>query len=249
MKFNFETYSGLFDGLAMEAGFIRQRMAMLDGCAMAAYLRSSALSGERPTVYLSAGIHGDEPSGPLAILELLKSGFFDDRVNWLICPTLNPHGLIAGTRDNAQGVDLNRDYLARESEEVRAHATWLESQVVPEMFLSLHEDWESTGFYLYEINVAGVPSGACEILAATAGVIEAEPELVIDDHRVREPGWIDHPPSADLPDQWPEAIFLAERGAGVSYTLETPSSLGIGQRVHCHQLAVRQALEGFLLTR
>jgi len=41
----------------------------------------------------------------------------------------------------------------------------------------------------------------------------------------------------------------AKRGVGVSYTLETPSSLDLMRRVRCHQLAVSAAVRGFLLTR
>lgn len=249
MKFDIKKYADRFDHLAMQAGFHRERLAVVDGLAIPAYTRTPQSGEGQPLVYLSSGIHGDEPSGPMAILELLKGGFFDDRVKWLICPTLNPVGLTEGTRENGQGVDMNRDYLERKSVEVQAHAAWLEQQEVPEIFISLHEDWESTGFYLYEINVAGKPSAARAILKAAAQEIAPEPEEVIDDHDVREAGWIDHPPTADLPKHWPEAIFLAERGAGVSYTLETPSSLGLMERVRCHHRAARQAVEEFLLTR
>ena len=34
-------------------------------------------SPDLPSIYLSSGIHGDEPSGPQALLGLLKEGFFD----------------------------------------------------------------------------------------------------------------------------------------------------------------------------
>ena len=113
----------------------------------------------------------------------------------------------------------------------------------------MHEDWESTGFYLYEIQKRGCPSTANAILNAAAAQIQVEPNSVIDDHDVREPGWIFHEPSADFPDQWPEAIFMAEIGTRVSYTLETPSSLPLEKRVACHMLAVKTAVEEFLLTR
>jgi len=45
---------------------------------------------EGPVVYLSAGIHGDEPAGPWALRGLLEDGFFGEGVQWLICPALNP---------------------------------------------------------------------------------------------------------------------------------------------------------------
>ena len=239
-------YLERFACAADRAGFKREVLAEVGGFSIPAYTKSAE---GLPVIYLSSGVHGDEPAGPLALLEMLEDGFFEQPVNWLICPLLNPVGLTKGTRENGEGIDLNRDYLALKSEEVRAHVHWLKQQPVPDIFISLHEDWESSGFYLYEINVAGAPSAARAVLAAAAVEIPPEPEEVIDDHDVRESGWIDHPPTADFPKSWPEAIFLANRGAGVSYTLETPSSLELARRVACHQLAVKELVEGLLLTR
>ncbi|BDS08158.1 hypothetical protein NT6N_31980 [Oceaniferula spumae] len=229
----------------MDNGFEKEVVASVAGYEIPAYWKS-ADQGAR--VYLSSGSHGDEPSGVCALLELVKEGFFDEKTDWLICPVLNPTGLAAGTRENAQGIDLNRDYLKKQTDEVRGHVAWLERQPVPDMFLSLHEDWESTGFYLYEIQKCVCHSTAKAILDAASSVIITEPSPIIDDHKVREPGWIFHEPRADFPDQWPEAIFMAERGTTVSYTLETPSSRELEDRVNCHKLGVKRAVEELLLT-
>lgn len=192
--------------------------------------------------YLSAGIHGDEPAGPLAALELLKAGAFDDGRAWSLCPALNPTGLAAGTRDNAAGFDLNRDYRLRRTPEVRAHAAWLEGRPVPRLFLSLHEDWETTGFYFYEINLGDDhPQRARAILGAVEPWFPPEPGLVIDDHDVREPGWIYHEARPDFPDHWPEAIFLSELGCPVSFTFETPSAAALPDRVAAHVAAVTRS--------
>jgi murein peptide amidase A len=246
VSFDISSYLQSFQRSATDAGFFSESMAVIGGYSLPAYTR--ILDGA-PKVYLSSGMHGDEPAGVIAMLELLRSGFFGDGVEWRICPVINPTGLAMGVRENAQGVDLNRDYLKKMTGEVSAHVAWLEKQPVPEMFISLHEDWESTGFYLYEIQKKGYPSTARSILNAAAKEILTEPCRFIDDHQVREPGWIFHEPRADFPDQWPEAIYMAEQGTRVSYTLETPSSLPLGKRVACHALAVRTSVEEFLLTR
>lgn len=193
--------------------------------------------------YLSSGIHGDEPAGPLATLSLLKDGFFDDGPAWTICPALNPVGLAAGTRENGDGSDLNRDYLARTTLEVQAHAAWLDARPTPQRFLSLHEDWESTGFYFYEINL-GVdqPDRAAGILDAVAPWFPPEPSENIDDHPVRSAGWIYHEAEADFPDHWPEAIYVAKRGCPLSFTFETPSSAELPKRIAAHQAAVHAAM-------
>lgn len=196
----------------------------------------------KPCVYLSSGTHGDEPSGPQALLALLKEDFFDDRFHWLICPVLNPTGLEAGTRENAAGIDLNRDYCVCETQEVCAHISWLKQQAVPQLFLSLHEDWESSGFYFYEINLGVTSSPHGDILAAAAPFFKPEPETVIDDHEVTAPGWIYHSEHPDLPEGWPEAIYLAKLGCPLSLTFETPSSAALADRIACHQAVVRRAV-------
>jgi hypothetical protein len=196
-----------------------------------------------PTIYLSSGIHGDEPSGPQALLGLLKAGFFDDRFSWLICPVLNPTGLNANTRENTEGIDLNRDYHHCHSVEVRAHIKWLNSQKTPDLFLSLHEDWESTGFYFYEINTGANVLSYQEIIEAASPYFPAEPERVIDGHEVTEHGWIFHADRPDIPEGWPEAIFLSRMGCPLSLTFETPSSRELEKRIACHQAVIRRTLQ------
>ncbi len=200
--------------------------------------------GEGPCVYLSSGVHGDEPAGPQALLQLLREGFFQDGYRWLICPALNPAGLRKGVRENPQGVDLNRDYLAQTTAEVRVHREWLEGQATPRLFLSLHEDWESSGIYYYEIN-RGSEKGPSyeELLEAAASYFPPEPERVIDDHEVTKLGWIYHADEPDIPEGWPEAIYLAKSGCELSLTLETPSSMALEKRVGCHVAMVKRAVE------
>jgi murein peptide amidase A len=235
-------WSNLFDELFRERGFVRAEICLTPAGPIVGWKR---MEGEGlPTVYLSAGMHGDEPAGPLAV-EAYWRGDDHRGVNWLVCPMLNPTGLSARTRDNAQGLDLNRDYLLRQSEEVRSHVAWLEKQKVPDLFLSLHEDWETEGFYFYEISLGeDRPQRARELLEAVSKVCPIETGAVIDDHLVRESGWIHHVPQADFPESWPEAIYLAKRGCPLSFTFETPScALPLEQRIAAHGAAIRAAIE------
>src|SRR5690242_11677898 len=61
-------------------------------------------------IYISAGIHGDEPAGPLAALKLLQENRWPDNVEIILLPCLNPIGFTLNRRENAEGIDLNRDY-------------------------------------------------------------------------------------------------------------------------------------------
>jgi protein MpaA len=209
----------------------------------------SLLVWERPgkgrRIYLSAGIHGDEPAGPLALLELLQGGFFNDELHWILCPALNPSGLAVGTRENAEGLDLNRDYWLRETLEVAAHAAWLDEKVSPDLFISLHEDWETTGFYFYEINLhEDQPERAGRILDAVRDWFAPESGPEIDGHDVRADGWIYHAAEPDLPEGWPEAIYLAKTGCPISFTFETPSRAALHLRVAAHAAAVKALCGG-----
>jgi murein peptide amidase A len=199
--------------------------------------------GEGSLVYVSAGIHGDEPAGPLALLELMRAGSFPDGQHWLICPALNPGGLAMSRRENREGVDLNRDYLQQLTPEIVAHARWLKRDRVPDVFVSLHEDWETEGFYFYEINLLeDQPQRAAEILEAVAEHFPAESGEEIDGHEPRAAGWIYHGAEADLPDSWPEAIYLAKQGCPLSFTFETPSQADLPKRVAAHVSAFQRLL-------
>jgi protein MpaA len=54
-------------------------------------------------------IHGNEPAG-IAIADRLAYGSPPSELDLWIVPVLNPDGVAAGTRGNAHGVDLNRNF-------------------------------------------------------------------------------------------------------------------------------------------
>lgn len=183
-----------------------------------------------PRVYLSAGIHGDEPAGPLAVRELFVQRRWPAALEFYVCPCLNPSGVALNRRENAAGVDLNRDYRDRRTPEVRAHTAWLERQPAFDLALCLHEDWEAQGFYLYELNPDGRPSAAERAVAAVAEVCPVDTSPVIDGRPAR--GGIIRP-AVDLagrPD-WPEAFYLQAHKTRHGYTLEAPSDFPLATRV------------------
>lgn len=236
--FHWPDFLPAFRRAAGAAGFDEAILAETEAGPLVAWRRSS----ERPGAYLSAGIHGDEPAGPLALLELMREGFFTTEIEWTLCPALNPTGLARGSRENAAGIDLNRDYLLRHTREVAAHAAWLETLGAPQMFLSLHEDWEANGFYFYEINLGtDEPCRAEELLDAVRPWFPPDPGHLIDGHLPRGPGWIFHAAEADMPEGWPEAIFVAKQGCPLSFTFETPSHADLASRVAAQCAAVRAA--------
>src|SRR5438874_13646139 len=75
---------------ARASGFRVEPYGEIAGASLFALTRRTP--GPRPRIYLSAGIHGDEPAPPLTLLALLERGHFDARANWFLCPLLNPAG-------------------------------------------------------------------------------------------------------------------------------------------------------------
>jgi protein MpaA len=237
--FNWSDFLPAFEAAASAAGF----RPSIYGTTAAGDLIAWEKPGQGLRTYLSAGIHGDEPAGPLALLELVRSGAFEAEGSWAICPALNPTGLAAGLRENSEGRDLNRDYWVLSSSETSAHADWLKSVGFADRFISLHEDWETTGFYFYEINCGeDCPSRAHAILEAVAPWFPPESSSVVDGHEVREPGWIYHAAEADMPENWPEAIYLAKNGCPLSFTFETPSTAHLVDRIAAHVAAVKAVI-------
>jgi hypothetical protein len=232
--------AGRFAAAGAAAGFHLERFGEIASVPLLALTRRTA--GPRPRIYLSAGIHGDEPAPPLALLALLEAGIFDPRATWFLCPLLNPSGFARGTRENAAGVDLNRDYRDPKSGEIQAHVAWLQRQPNFDLTLCLHEDWEATGFYLYELNPRGRRSLAEPVVAAVSASFPIDPSEQIDGRPAKEgivrPGG--NPLAREL---WPEAIYLSARHTSLSYTFETPSALPLDRRIAAQRTAVAAALD------
>ena len=63
-------------------------------------------------VMIVGAIHGDEIAG-LDVVEILKKAFLGTNIDLWIVPTMNPDGIVLKTRQNANKVDLNRNFPQR----------------------------------------------------------------------------------------------------------------------------------------
>lgn len=81
----------------------------VEGRSLVAY--SVGALKERPLALVFGGIHGDELDTPRAVVTLAAS-LREDPVgaHVLLVDAVNPDGLAARTKDNARGVDLNRNF-------------------------------------------------------------------------------------------------------------------------------------------
>lgn len=193
-------------------------------------------------LYISAGIHGDEPAGPLVARQLMCEDKWPSDVEIWLCPCLNPTGFPLNRRESADGFDLNRQYLHLEAAETRAHIEWLKRQPRFDLTLCLHEDWESHGFYLYELNPDERPSHAAEIIQRVSKVCPIDPSAEIEGRAAS--GGIIRPNVDPLSrPHWPEAFWLLQNKTRHSYTLEGPSDFALPTRVAALATAVRTVLD------
>jgi hypothetical protein len=208
----------------------------------AVLLRRTGITDRIPRIYISTGIHGDEPAGPLAVRQLLRENAWPAGLDLYLCPCLNPTGFTMNRRENHEGLDLNRQYLATEAEETVAHIAWLSRQPSFDLCLCVHEDWESDGFYVYEQNPDQQPSLAEAIIARVGEVCPIDRSEVIEG-RPAHNGIIRPTIDPRTRPQWPEAFFLIMHKTRLSYTIEAPSDFPLAARVAALTVAVNTALE------
>ena len=210
--------------------------------------RPSQKGSKAPRVYLSSGIHGDEISGPLALLEMLRQPDFFANHETTIFPILNPDGLARRTRENGDGIDLNRDYREPKSAEIASHITTLQTLGSFDAAMFLHEDFEGIGAYLYELNESLSSTLGGDIMAAMGRhvPIDLRPEIeevtAANGIIQRRDIVLKHGPIEERPD-WPEAIYLGIHHTKVSYTTETPMPFPLEQRVKAQIAAVATLLK------
>ncbi len=250
--FNIERYLERLRDAAFLSRFTEHTYGVVEGQPLRAYTR--AAEGQAVArVYLSAGVHGDEPAGSLALLKLLRDRGFAPEVDWHLVPLVNPLGLEAGTRENAQGIDRNRDYRAQSPTEVARHIAWLQAHA-PEggydLSLLLHEDWEASGFYTYELRPEGCPHDlAPALLEAARPWVGIDESAEIDDFPAH--GGVIRP-LRDLEDfdpktreDLPEALFFHLHYSRLNYTLETPSSKYLPDRISAQVAAMLAATRAY----
>lgn len=243
---NLEVYQERLKDAARRAGFSLSIYGSVGEHSLPVLERDS--DTDKPAIYVAAGVHGDEPAGPMAVLDLLRRRRFPDNFRYVIFPLVNPTGLMAGTRENAEGIDLNRDYgLEPRSRETRAQQAWIADRQF-DLVLCLHEDDEGTGFYIYE-HIRGEPgqdySGlALEAARPWTGIDSREEidEMPARDGRMFPPMSRFNNSRNDLP----EALHLHfHHGSRLTFTTETPGGFPVADRIAAQCAVVEAILAAF----
>jgi len=203
-------------------------------------LESAAAQGNQGAFYLSSGVHGDEPGAAWGLLAWAESNFVRLRQEaFLIFPCLNPWGLMANTRADHRGLDINRRFHIEDDEICGPWRLALAGRRC-RLGLCLHEDYDAQGCYIYELSHLQRPAGHA-ILEKCARVIPPDPRRKIDGRSTQGGVIRRRTPPADLPGM-PEAIVLHQLGCPMTLTFETPSEFSLDERVQTQADFITAAL-------
>jgi hypothetical protein len=216
--------------VARKAGLKLHRLAREDGFDLF-YLQTP---DTRPGLYLSAGIHGDEPAAPEALIQWAEK-HVERLSSWplLVFPCLNPWGIRNNSRVDSDGRDLNRLFHC-DSHPVIAAVRQVTKGRRFIISLTMHEDYDAQGIYLYEVQRGKVRLGE-SLLAAARKFLATDPRLRIDGRKADQ-GLIRRriSPSTFTKIGYPEAIWLHLHHSEFTFTFETPSEAALDLRVAAH---------------
>jgi protein MpaA len=201
---------------------------------------------ELPTIALAAGTHGDEPAPPWALLESVEARELDAHYAYRMWPCINPSGYRAGTRENAEGTDVNRSFgRGGTTPEARAIVTANRDRKFV-LSIDLHEDCDAEGFYTYEYGAT--PCARAAIAAVRA---HGYPVQDLDRCDLGAPfSGAEIDDGVVHPMQGSEraiggisySMALARRAAARALTFETPRALRFEERIALHRIAVKAAI-------
>lgn len=236
---------------AVKNGFSVRLLLDLPTAPILAFTRQPKhLSQKTPHIYLSSGVHGDEPAGPLALQRILEADLLPANLAITLIPLINPSGIANQTRVNDLGQDLNRDFFKPSNPESKAVKSDIDHLPKIDLSIALHEDWESSGFYMYALSPSPKEKAFRRILdtVAAAGPIEQATEI---DDSPADRGLIYRPVDDAISERmdWPEAFALYSKNKHTHLTIESPSSLAIETRIAMHMSAILAAIRIILPNR
>lgn len=214
------------------------------------------ISPEDPAVArlaVFAGTHGDEPAPVVTALDFLERRLWtrSPSIAFSVFPCLNPTGYDLGTRENADGIDINRQFARDDVPEARTLRAAVANDTFDAM-VDAHEDPEEVGFYAYAFFTDRSWPRLIVEAVAERGPIISTPEA--DEHPV-ENGVVTHDGDESsrkerfreymADGEWPLPFYLYDLGIRDFITTETPGLIDLPTRV-AMQHAARDRLVDLL---
>jgi protein MpaA len=192
-------------------------------------------------IYLSAGIHGDEPASTEGLYQWaeLHSSILRE-IPIMIFPCLNPWGLQHNRRTDSENRDLNRCFHLDNIPRIQAQKELIRDYKF-RLAICLHEDYDAQGVYLYEIRNKFTTFGN-ELLAAAGYYVPIDARRTIEGRRA-EQGWIARKINLIKFPVIAEAIYLARNHSERTITAETPSEYDLGPRIQAQIAMIQRAIE------
>ena len=203
-------------------------------------LETSGAAHDPGTLYLSAGIHGDEPAAAEGLIcwaerHLTKLTRGRRPLPLLVLPCLNPWGLINNQRADAQGRDLNRLFDHKTLSPIRQIRRLVQGRRFS-LAVNLHEDFDARGIYLYELS-RRPPDLGVDLLSTVSEIIPREIRTRIDGRPAKD-GLLLRRANLQRVPLHPEAIYLYLNQCDHCLTFETPSEFALARRVEAHVRAL-----------
>ena len=139
-------------------------------------IRLTSSAHKPQQVLITGGMHGDEPAGVEAVLQFMErdNTALLKNFSFVIIPCINPYGYIHNTRETRDDIDINRSFETDDVDEVAIIKKALR-QTQFSLAIDFHEDYDATGFYLYEGNRAEHYIGP-ELAAAAKAIGPLDPD-------------------------------------------------------------------------
>lgn len=185
--------------------------------------------------YFSAGVHGDECAAVWGLLSWAEQQADQlSQRSFLIFPCFNPYGLVHNTRHDQDGVDLNRIFHDPTHPVIGRWQAALAGRCF-DLSVHLHEDYDATGIYLYELSRE--PSFGEALIRSCEDIIARERDGLVDGREfvsaVRCAGEdeVHLIVQEELHGGMPEAIYLFLNHSVSSFTFESPSEFDLIRRI------------------
>lgn len=197
------------------------------------------------SLLITAGIHGNEPAGILALFRLLAEHSPDrwPGLSLTLIPCINRWGFEAGSRYNYDSLDLNRSFAFASPRELKLYKSLLHKNRF-HYYIDLHEDFRCRKHYIYDALFyhRSLAKGLLDLLSQSEGLA-----LKRAGYTLPAPGKIPITGAARLLARLlplGNSLYLLKNHVLSGFVLETGRQGRVEERVETQSLIIKSVLQG-----